>query len=107
MCRSKNDHSKPACSQTRAVPLFPLGRIVATPAVLEHLTVNRIDALTYLLRHQCGEWGEVPPEDARENDRSVQNGLRVLSAYTVAGQRIWIITEWDRSVTTMLFPHEY
>jgi hypothetical protein len=81
--------------------------MVATPAVLEHLTSNGIDALAYLLRHQCGDWGEVPAEDARENDRSVQNDTRILSAYTVAGQRIWIITEWDRSVTTLLFPREY
>lgn len=107
MCRNKNDHSQPHSSQTRNVPMFPLGRLVATPAVLEHLTRNGIDALAYLVRLQCGDWGEVPPEDARENNLSVLHGLRVLSAYTVAGQRVWIITEWDRSVTTLLFPHEY
>jgi hypothetical protein len=107
MCRNKSKHSQPRCNQARTVPLFPLGRVVATPGVLGHLTNNGIDTLAYLLRHQCGDWGEVPLEDARENDRSVQNGLRVLSAYTVAGQRIWIITEWDRSITTLLFPHEY
>jgi hypothetical protein len=107
MCQSNNDHSQPSSSQTRSVPLFPLGRVVATPGVLDHLTVNHIHALAYLMRHQSGDWGEVPPEDARENDLSVQNGLRVLSAYMIAGHRVWIITEWDRSVTTLLFPHEY
>ena len=64
-------------------------------------------AREYLLRHQCGDWGEVPPEDAAENEFATSHGLRILSAYVIAGARIWIITEADRSATTLLFPSEY
>jgi len=91
----------------RKQPLFPLGRILATPGVLEHFDRHEINAQPYLERHQCGEWGDVPDEDKRENDFSVQNGFRVLSAYTAGGARFWIITEADRSSTCVLFPSEY
>jgi hypothetical protein len=62
---------------------------------------------SFIRRHVRGDWGDVPPEDARENDFSVLNGFRVLSAFTIGGKRFWIITEADRSVTTLLFPNEY
>jgi len=88
-------------------PLFALGQVVSTPAVLAHLTEHRIHPLAYLRRHQCGDWGNVPPEDALENDFSVLNGLRVLSSFEIVAERIWIITEADRSSTTLLFPNEY
>lgn len=88
-------------------PLFPLGHVVATPAVFEHFVEHGIDPEAYVRRHQGGDWGDVPPEDVRENTFSVQNGFRVLSAYEVGGKRFWIITEADRSVTTLLFPCEY
>ena len=88
-------------------PLFALGQVVSTPAVLAHLTEHRIHALAYIHRHQCGDWGSVPPEDALENDLSVLNGLRVLSSFEIAAERVWIITEADRSSTTLLFPSEY
>jgi len=58
-----------------------------------------------LARHVRGDWGEVGDEDWRENDFSVANGLRILSAYTIgAGDKLWIITEADRSATTLLLP---
>jgi hypothetical protein len=107
MCRNKKGQCRPAIRHTRRQPLFPLGRVVATRGVFDHLTTSGIDPVPYLLRHQCGDWGEVPPEDVRENEFSVVNGLRVLSSYEIAGKRVWIITEWDRSVTTLLFPDEY
>lgn len=94
-------------SKDRDRPLFPLGKIVATPDVLDHFVTNGIDLAPYIHSHTCGLWGDVPPEDARENDFSVLNGFRVLSAFIVAGARVWIITEADRSSTTLLFPSEY
>lgn len=60
-----------------------------------------------LARHQEGDWGDVPPEDARENARSVEYGWRVMSSYEVAGEKLWIITEADRSSTCVLLPSEY
>ena len=91
----------------RKRPLFPLGQVVATPAVIAHLTEHRVQLAEYIRRHQCGDWGNVPPEDAGENDFSVLNGLRVLSSYEIVAERVWIITEADRSVTTLLLPSEY
>jgi len=88
---------------------FPLGRIVATPGALEVLAATGTDPLALLSRHQSGDWGEVPPEDARENELSVREGYRVLSSYRVEedGSKIWVITEADRSSTCILLPSEY
>ena len=62
----------------------------------------------FLARHVRGDWGEVPPEDIEENEFSLKNGFRLLSAYrTNAGDRIWIITEANRSSTCVLLPEEY
>ena len=60
-----------------------------------------------LERHRSGDWGDVSPEDVSENEVSVRYGFRVISSYRVAGERLWIITERDRSVTTLLLPSEY
>lgn len=86
---------------------FPLGQIVATPGALDVLDRGAVNAAELLLRHQSGDWGIVPPEDAEENDHSVVNGNRILSSYPVGDDRIWIITEADRSCTTLLLPEEY
>jgi hypothetical protein len=88
-------------------PLFPLGHLVATAGVNAHLIVSGIDPTPFIHQHHCGIWGDVPPEDAQENDFSVLNGFRVLSSYLIANERVWIITEADRSSTTLLFPSEY
>ena len=90
-------------------PLFSLGRAVATPAALALLAGAGENPGELLARHQSGDWGEVPPEDARENDFSVKHGFRILSSYAVgrAGERVWIITEADRSSTRILLPGEY
>jgi hypothetical protein len=83
---------------------FDLGQLVMTPGAAA-LGVN---FLPYLARHACGDWGELDDFDRRENDKAVHNGTRILSAYTVpGGERIWLITEADRSVTTILLPEEY
>jgi hypothetical protein len=83
-----------------------LGRVVATPGVL-HLVSN--DEVTLALaRHASGDWGLVDTGDARANDEAVEHGGRILSAYeTTAGVRYWILTEADRSMTTVLLPSEY
>jgi hypothetical protein len=89
--------------------LFPLGRIVATPGALELLAATGTDPLALLSRHVRGDWGEVPPEDARENELSVREGFRIVSSYPVGedGSKVWIITEADRSSTCLLLPSEY
>ena len=85
---------------------FPLGSIVATPGALDALGAT--DILKGLLRHADGDWGELDADDRRENDLSLEQGFRLLSAYTsVNGARFWIITEADRSSTCVLLPHEY
>lgn len=94
-------------SSSSKLPLFSLGRILATPALLEHFEKHQIIASDYLSRHVTGDFGELDEEDKAENQLSIKQGFRILSAYTIAGERIWIITEADRSVTTLLFPSEY
>ena len=92
-------------------PLFPLGRLVATPGALELLTETGTNPAELLERHASGDWGEVPREDARENERSLKYGFRIVSSYPVgeepAGSKIWVITEADRSGTCLLLPSEY
>jgi hypothetical protein len=89
------------------LPLFRLGQIVATRGVLKHLEHHGVQADPYLRRHVNGDWGNVLPDDALANERAVKHGARILSSYEVAGERVWVITEADRSVTTLLFPSEY
>jgi hypothetical protein len=87
---------------------FGLGVVVATPGALAALEEAFESSLGYLMRHASGDWGEVLPEDWEENEFSIKNELRILSAYTLRnGTKIWIITEADRSVTTILLPTEY
>jgi hypothetical protein len=89
-------------------PKFPLGQLVATPGALQAMAESGEDPLTFVVRHQSGDWGEVPAEDAQENEFSLQHGFRLLSAYTLTtGVKIWLITEADRSATTILRPEEY
>ena len=88
--------------------LFELGRIVATPGALRALQKAEQLPAEFLDRHVTGDWGELDEEDKQENEFSVRNGFRILSAYTTAaGDKIWIITEADRSATTLLLPEEY
>jgi len=88
--------------------LFALGRLVATPGALDILTHAGQSPSEFLSRHQGGDWGECCEEDARENELSVKQGFRILSLYsTCKGEKLWVITEADRSVTTLLLPSEY
>jgi len=92
----------------RLLPKFSLGRIVATPGALEAVQQANQDPFEFIQRHQSGDWGELCGEDKRENEFSLKNGFRLLSAYrTLHDVKVWIITEADRSVTTLLLPHEY
>ena len=65
------------------------------------------DPLSLLSRHASGDWGELDAHDRRENEISLKHGWRVLSSYPVAEKKVWIITEADRSVTTILLPEDY
>ena len=83
-----------------------LGRITATPGVLE--IVSQTDLSEALACHATGDWGEVGEEDRKANDDALRDGARLLSAYrTQDGTKFWIITEADRSSTTVLLPEEY
>ncbi len=86
---------------------FPLGRVVATPGALELLEEAGEDPLLLLARHNSGDWGELDLHDRQENALSLKNGWRLVSRYPIAGGVVWIITEADRSVTTILLPEEY
>lgn len=93
---------------TLTTPLFPLGLTYATPGALDALSEAEQEAAELLHRHQHGDWGEMCDEDKRENEFSVNKRLRIFSAYhTSKGEKIWVITEADRSVTTILLPAEY
>jgi hypothetical protein len=96
------------CTTARIHNPFPLGQTVVTPGALEALAASTDTAAALLARHAAGDWGDVPPEDAAANDRGTFAGDRVLSAYVLStGVRLWVITEADRSVTTLLLPEEY
>jgi len=85
---------------------FLLGRIVATSNAL--CRIAQEDILLGIQRHQVGDWGELGNEDIEENERSLHDGGRLVSAYySVAGVKFYIITEADRSVTTVLLPEDY
>jgi hypothetical protein len=85
----------------------PLRRVVAAPGALNLIMDAGEDAFDYLARHATGDWGELCAFDRRQNKRALRTGERVLSAYPVGECRIWIITEADRFVTTILLPEEY
>ena len=86
-------------------PRFPIGKTYATPGAL----ALNVDLTKYLRRHHCGDWGEqLCAEDKEANEQALVHGARLLSCYvTDAGDRIYIITEHDRSMTTILLPSEY
>lgn len=97
----------PPTIRPAARPLFTLGQVVATPAVLDHFAEHDINVRTSIARHVTGDFGDLDDADKSANRQAIQFGGRVFSAYNIAGLRIWIITEADRSSTTVLFPSEY
>jgi hypothetical protein len=89
--------------------LFTLGQSVATLGTLAAIGVSGDDLSTYLAQHQSGDWGDIDAHDRRENELSLEQGFQPMSVYTlsIAGVKIWVITEADRSSTCILLPDEY
>lgn len=95
-------------SDTGRIAKFSLGQVVATPAALALLEEHQVSPLDLLARHVSGDWGELPAEDAALNNASLETEGRLLSSYPIApNTKVWVITEWDRSVTTVLRPEDY
>ena len=89
-------------------PLFYLGQLVATPGAIDLMDASNVPVTDLIQRHMIGDWGDLDDEDKRMNDHAVaQGGLRIFSAYKVGASKVWIITEADRSATTILLPDEY
>lgn len=90
-------------------PKFELGRVVMTRGVADWVEQNLPyrNLFPLLDKHIQGDWGEVDDEDKQTNNEALELGNRLLSVYTLDGEKPWIITEWDRSATTVLFPSEY
>lgn len=101
--------TKPVNRRQTFTPKFSLGKVVATSGALSALEKSGEKLLDFLHRHKQGDWGEkCPEEDKRSNDEAVEHGARIISSYiTKDGTNFWIITEWDRSVTTAILPSEY
>ncbi len=95
-------------SDQKAAMRFPLGQTLVTPGAADAFEKTGEHPLYFLLRHQTGDWGRLDEADKKENELSVEAGLRILSAYHLSdGTRIWVITEADRSSTCLLLPQEY
>ena len=84
-----------------------LGRVVATPGALKLLSEIGEEPFDFLARHETGDWGDLCAFDRRQNEIALRDGYRVFSSYDVSAERVWVITEADRSVTTILLPEEY
>ena len=95
-------------TNANAAARFELGRTLITPGARDAIEEAGQAPHEFLQRHEAGDWGELSEDDRRENELSVEHGFRILSAYTTRkGQRVWVITEADRSATTILLPEEY
>ena len=88
---------------------FPLGQVVATPGALEALKDSGEAPIEFIKRHASGDWGEIDVEDREANEQALLHGARLLSAYRTqqTNTKLWVITEADRSSTTILLPEEY
>lgn len=100
-----------AAGTTEDIPmtqLFPLGSIAATPGAIAALEGQGVTPLALIARHVSGDWAEMHADDQRSNREAIKHGSRVFSRYTLGGTAIiWIITEADRSSTTVLLPEDY
>ena len=99
---------------SRSKPRFSLGQVVITPGAMSAIADAGQQPVEFLARHQKADWGDLDSDDKQANDAAiahegdVDKQDRILSAYNTAkGVKIWIITEYDRSVTTLLLPDEY
>lgn len=104
MSAQGNTHTQTTATAAR----FSLGRLLCTPGAEHAIAAAGQDPFDFIDRHERGDWGDCCPEDAAENELSVARGFRVFSVYhTSAGVKLWVITEADRSATTILLPSEY
>lgn len=93
---------------TTNAPRFSLGRLVATPAALQALELAGVTALSLVRRHAAGDWVECDAEDRQANEDAVKHGDRIFSVYGLpTGEKVWVITEADRSSTCVLLPEDY
>lgn len=105
---SANLSTSTKAGTTAGAARFPLGQTLITPGAQEAIRDAGQLPLDFLLRHQLGDWGDLGKEDKRENEFSIANCFRILSKYhTTEGEALYIITEADRSATTILLPSEY
>jgi hypothetical protein len=86
---------------------LPLGKVVATPGALNLLSEIGEDPFDFLARHASGDWGDLCAFDRRQNEIALREDYRVLSSYETPAGHVWVITEADRSVTTILLPENY
>ena len=84
-----------------------LGKVMATPGALKLFMEAGGNPFEYLARHATGDWGQLCAFDRRQNEIALREGYRVLSVYPIGTERVWVITEADRSITTILLPEEY
>jgi hypothetical protein len=109
------DREDRRAAEKAAAPKFLLGQIAVTPAADDVLIRAGVKPMTLLKRHRSGDWGEMSEDDKEANDQAIafeggddpEMRSRVMSSYTVGDGTVWIITEWDRSVTTILLPSDY
>ena len=117
VCASPNEtplHPRSIADRPRS-PLFQLGQVVATPGALQTLEEFGVEPITLLVRHQGGDWGDLDATDQHENNMALISGSRIFSAYQLARkdgtasitEKVWCITEADRSSTCLLLPSEY
>ncbi len=106
---SSGDVSVHTRSEKQGVkPLFTFSKVVTTPGALAAIEKSGQQPGEFLDRHQSGDWGDVPPEDIKENELSLKHGFRLPSVYLLStGIKIWVITDADRSSTTVLLPEDY
>ena len=87
--------------------LFPLGTMVMTPGIQNLIETVGFNPLEYVDRHSKGDWGDLSTQDTKENELSLTRRLRLFSSYKTIHGKVWVITEADRSATTILLPDEY
>ena len=91
-----------------ALPRFRPGRLFATPASLDVLERAGVPVIYLLMRHICGDWGDLDDADRQQNELALASGARLLSSYAIRNEGdVWIITEANRLSTTVLLPQEY
>jgi hypothetical protein len=88
-------------------PAFSLGQVVATPGAVAFLNSQAVDPAVLLARHQSGDCGDMAPDDVLANLSAVIGGGRVFSSYSIGPQKVWVVTEANRSRTTILMPEDY